>query len=159
MSDPNHQDKFSPVKDIIDREKDQALGHFRKTDFESRLERRLDAGLRTESSFFFFLRKPVIVLSVSVLVCCAAALIIVQILSPSPHEKSVRVIEEFLRKNTNLQSILADERIPEKQKGAISLSFEEELECWKNPECRKKIFNQIINVFKEKDDDSESVSL
>ena len=159
MSDPNHQDKFSAVKDIIGREKNEALRFFRKTDFESRLKTRLETELRTKSSALFFLRKPVLVLSVSVLVFCAAAFVVYQILSPSPHDKSIKIIEEFLRKNTNLQSVLTDEKIPEKEGGPTTLSFEEELECWQNPECRKKFFTQIMNVFKEAKNDSENISL
>ena len=149
MSDPNHQDKFSPVKDIIDREKNGALGYFRKTDFESRMNLRLEADLKRGRSSPFFLKKPVLVLSALVLFCCVLAVIIFQIFSPSPYEKSVRIIEEFLLENTNLQQVLAEETIPDKEREANTLSLEEELECWQSPKCRKKFFSQIIKVFKE----------
>jgi len=149
MNKPNHQDEFDSVKKIIDRERGKALAFFRRTDFESRLKHRLGMDFKSKSSSLFFLRKPALVLSALVLVCCAAAVIIFQILAPSPHEKSVRVIEEFLLKNTNLQEVLAEEVTPEQEQKSFTLSFEEELECWQSPRCRKKFFSQIINVFKE----------
>ena len=149
MSNPNHQDKFIPVKNIIDRERDEALTFFRRTDFESRLNLRLMATSKTDKSFLSLFRKPALILSSLILACCMVAVIIFQILAPSPHEKSVRVIEEFLLKNTNLQAVLTDECIQEKEQESMTSSFEEELECLKNPKCRKKFFSQIINVFKE----------
>lgn len=159
MSDPIHQDKFSPVKDIIDREKDEALGYFREMDFESRIKTRMNTDFRSESSVFLFLRKPVLVFSVFILVCCASALIVFLILSPSPHEQSVKIIEEFLLKNTNLQEVLTDDTAQELELKTMTLSIEDELECWQNSDCRKKIFNQIMSVFKEKKDDSQSHNL
>ena len=74
---------------------------------------------------------------------------IYKILSISPYEKSVRIIEEFLIENTNLQQVLAEETIPDKEREANTLSLEEELECWQSPKCRKRFFSLIIKVFKE----------
>ena len=149
MNNPNHLDNYSQVKNMINREKQRALDYFRKTDFESRMNLRLEADLKREHSFPFFLKKPFLVISSSVLACCATDLILYQILSISPYEKSVRIIEDFLLENTNLQQVLAEEAIPEKEREAIELSMEEELECWQSPKCRKKFFSQIIKVFKE----------
>jgi len=149
MNDPNHQDNFASIKNIIDRERDEALAFFRKKDFELRMQRRWEGDFKAESSFLFFLRKPVLILSALILICGAAAVITYQILSPSPYEKSVKVIEEFLLKNTNLSQVLAEEIIPGKERETITLSLGEELECWQSPKCRKKFFSQIIDVFKE----------
>ena len=149
MNIPNHQDEFDLVKRIIDRERGEALAFFRKKNFESRVNRRLEMDSKSKSSSVFFLRKPALVLSALVLVCCVVTVIIFQILAPSPHEKSVRIIEEFLLQNTNLQEVLAEEITPEQEQKSMTSSFEEELECWQSPRCRKKYFSQIINVFKE----------
>jgi hypothetical protein len=158
MSNPNHKDKFTSVKDIIDRERGEALDFFRKLDFESRLSRRLEADLKSESPPSVFLRKPVLIFSASVLLLCLTA-VLFQILSPSPHERSVKIIEEFLLKNTNLQEVLTEETAQELELKTMTISIEDELKCWQNPACRKKIFNQIMNVFKEKKNVSKSLSL
>jgi len=157
MIKPDHQDEFYSFEEIIERERDEGLAFFRSTDFELRLKMRLETDIRTERSCLVFLKKPVLVLSALAMVCCAAAVIIYQILSPSPHEKSVKIIEELLLQSTYLQEVLAEATIPGKEQKSIATYFEEELACWQNPKCRKKFFSQILNVFKEVRNDTENI--
>jgi len=118
--DSDKKDVFK-FKELIQKEKEDALQSFRKEDFRSRLKPRLEEEPRKPSFPVFWLRKPVIVAG-SVLLLIVLGWIFTRTFLPTSYERESRAIRKDLVQAFRLHGFIEEAGVPiEPQPGSESL--------------------------------------
>ncbi len=103
--------KVFEFTELIQKEKEEALLHFHKQDFRSRLNRRIKEESTAPSPHVFWFKRPVVA-AISVLVLAILGWIAVQLLAPSPYEREAKAIEKTLAQAFDAHEILIVQRVP-----------------------------------------------
>lgn len=111
MSEIRIQDDFARVKKLIDKEKKQSLELFRRSNFHSRLQKKISPESQKKRYFPFWQNYPVPALVILSLVICVGVITLVRVFSPSPNEKSVKIFEAVLSQAAALQRIFNEEKV------------------------------------------------
>lgn len=118
--DPNEKEIFK-YKELIQKEKENALQSFRQEDLRSHLMQRLEKEQRKPFSAIFWLRKSVIVAG-SILLLIVLGWIITQIFLPTSYEREARAIRNDLVQAFRLHGFIEEAGIPiEPQPGSENL--------------------------------------
>jgi len=118
--DTNKKEVFK-FKELIQKEKEDALQSFRKEDFRSRLKPRLEVEPRKPSFPVFWLRKPVIIAG-SVLLLIILGWILARTFLPTSYERESRAIRKDLVQAFRLHGFIEEAGIPiEPQPGSENL--------------------------------------
>jgi len=108
--DSNEKEVFK-FKELIQKEKNNALQSFRKEDLRSRLKQRIEEEPRKPFSQVFWLRKPVIVAG-SVLLLIVLGWILTRTFLPSSYEREARAIRNDLVQAFRLHGFIEEAGIP-----------------------------------------------
>lgn len=111
MSEIGKQDDYARVKKLIDKEKKHSLELFRRSNFHSRLQKKISPESQKKRFFPFRRDNPVPALVIVLLVICVGVIALVRVFSPSPNEKSVKIFEEVLSQAAAHQRIFNEEEV------------------------------------------------
>ncbi len=117
-------DKDIPeLRDLIQKEKEEALQSFRQKDFKSRMNERIEAEQQKPSRDIFWFRKPVIT-AVSVLFLILMGWVASQFLFSPSYESDAQVIEKALTLASNSYGFMKEQSVPIDPQPALEYLYE-----------------------------------
>jgi hypothetical protein len=120
----NVSDKdFSEMRDLIQKEKEEALQSFRKQDFGSKLNERIEAEKQKPSHDIFWFRKPVIAVGM-VLIVVVIGWVTAQFLLTPSYEMDAEVIEKALTLASNSYGFMKEQSVPIDPQPALEYLYE-----------------------------------
>ena len=118
----NNKEIFE-FRNLIQKEKEEALQRFRKQEFGTRLRQRIkEEESITPSPSVFWFRKPVIA-SGLILLLVAMGWVAIQLFTPTPYERDTRAVEKVLAQAFKTHELVIAQSVPqtEPQPGADNL--------------------------------------
>ena len=111
------------LKDLIQKEKEEALQSFRKQDFKSKLNEQIEAEQQKPARDIFWFRKPVIAVGVVLLVVIIGWVTAQFLLTPS-YESDAQVIEKALTLASNSYGFMKEQSVPIDPQPALEYLYE-----------------------------------
>ena len=102
-NDHKNDTDLSGIEKLIERERQEGLEVFRKTDFSAKLEARIRSGVKPKYSWPFWLRRPVPVLGILLVLIITAVIVKSLIIPSSTQLEVIVVIENYLSQSPNIQ--------------------------------------------------------
>lgn len=114
---------FPELRDLIQKEKEEALRSFQKKDFESKLKKQIDAGQQNPARDIIWLRKPVIAMSL-VLSVVIIGWVTARLLTAPSDETDAEIIEQALTLASDSYGFMKEQSVPIEPQSALENLYE-----------------------------------
>lgn len=94
------------IKELIERERQEGLEVFRKTDFTARLEARIKSGTRPKRFWPYWLKRPVPILGILLIIVVITVIVKNLFIPAAPYLEGIVIIERFLLQAPNVRRTL-----------------------------------------------------